>query len=200
MADSNITKKALAAALKDLMTKMPFSKISVGDICELCQMNRKSFYYHFHDKYELVIWIFENEFIGSMKNFVAGNVWESMSLLCGYFYKNKSFYKKILQIDGQNCFTDYFATLCKKHFVERMKERLDGITITDRNVTLYANFFVFSVYTWLTGNDTRNDIEFVKDMKNSVVFGAELALMYTQEEKKQINNSEITQLYRVIGK
>ena len=34
MADSNITKNALAASMKKLMSKNPFSKISVGDICE----------------------------------------------------------------------------------------------------------------------------------------------------------------------
>ena len=43
MADSNITKKALADALKELMDTKPFHKISVSDICERCQMNRKSF-------------------------------------------------------------------------------------------------------------------------------------------------------------
>ena len=53
MADSNITKKALASALKELMETVPFSKISIGDICEKCDMNRKSFYYHFKDKYDL---------------------------------------------------------------------------------------------------------------------------------------------------
>ena len=58
MADSNITKNALAASMKKLMSKSPFSKISVGDICENCGMNRKSFYYHFRDKYDLVTWIF----------------------------------------------------------------------------------------------------------------------------------------------
>ena len=44
MADSNITKRALAAALRELMEEKPFEKISVGDICERCDMNRKSFY------------------------------------------------------------------------------------------------------------------------------------------------------------
>ena len=58
MADSNIAKNALAASMKKLMSKNPFSKISVGDICEDCGMNRKSFYYHFRDKYDLVNWIF----------------------------------------------------------------------------------------------------------------------------------------------
>ncbi len=50
MTDSNITKKALAAALKDLMKTTSFEKISIQDICEKCHMNRKSFYYHFKDK------------------------------------------------------------------------------------------------------------------------------------------------------
>ena len=53
MPDSNITKKALAMAMKELMEQIPFSKISVSDICEKCGMNRKSFYYHFKDKYDL---------------------------------------------------------------------------------------------------------------------------------------------------
>ena len=58
MADSNVTKRALAEGLKQLMERRPFAKISVGDICESCNMNRKSFYYHFRDKYDLVNWIF----------------------------------------------------------------------------------------------------------------------------------------------
>lgn len=200
MADSSITKAALGNALKKLVTEKPFEKINIGEICALCNMNRKSFYYHFHDKYELVVWIFENEFIESANGQTHGNVWETMSLLCKYFYQNKPFYKRILQIDGQNCFTEYFASLCKKHFVAKISERLEGITITDRNVILYSNFFVYSLYTWLTGNDQRDDTEFVKDLKNSVVFGAELAHFFTQDERKQIFDNEITMKYRIISK
>lgn len=54
MADSNITKRALATSLKELMVEQPFDKINVAQICERCNMNRKSFYYHFKDKYDLV--------------------------------------------------------------------------------------------------------------------------------------------------
>ena len=63
MADSNITKRALAAALKSLLAERPFAKVSVREICEACGMSRKSFYYHFKDKYELLNWIFETEFV-----------------------------------------------------------------------------------------------------------------------------------------
>ena len=63
MAYSNITKTMMADAMKELMSEKPFAKISVGDICERCGMNRKSFYYHFKDKYDLVNWIFQTEFL-----------------------------------------------------------------------------------------------------------------------------------------
>lgn len=59
MAASNITKRALATALWELMKEVPFDKIQVANICERCGMNRKSFYYHFKDKYDLVNWIFD---------------------------------------------------------------------------------------------------------------------------------------------
>ena len=56
---SNATKQAFADALRKLLEQKPFAKISVSHICEECGMNRKSFYYHFKDKYDLVNWIFD---------------------------------------------------------------------------------------------------------------------------------------------
>ena len=49
MADSNITRNAMAAAMKALMKEKKLSKISISDICGACGMNRNSFYYHFKD-------------------------------------------------------------------------------------------------------------------------------------------------------
>ncbi|MBQ1881629.1 MAG: TetR family transcriptional regulator, partial [Lachnospiraceae bacterium] len=40
MSDSSITKKALADALKKLMKKEGFDRVSVSDICNSCGMNR----------------------------------------------------------------------------------------------------------------------------------------------------------------
>ncbi|MDD3214903.1 MAG: TetR family transcriptional regulator, partial [Eubacteriales bacterium] len=63
MPEANITKRALGASLKTLMQTKPFHKISVGEICEHCGMHRKSFYYHFQDKYDLLNWVFYSEFM-----------------------------------------------------------------------------------------------------------------------------------------
>lgn len=190
MGDSKTTRAAMAAAFKKLVIENSFEKVSIYEICDLCGMNRKSFYYHFHDKYELVVWIFENEFLKKVSEYPPENIWDSISSLCEYFYNNKSFYKKILKIDGQNCFGEYFHELCKKTFAEKMRARLKGITVTDHNVKLYAGFFVYSIYCWIAGHDTRTDREFVRDLKNSVLFGAELANMFSHRPDRQISDEE----------
>ncbi|MGN0151126.1 MAG: TetR/AcrR family transcriptional regulator C-terminal domain-containing protein [Wujia sp.] len=63
------TKKALAEALKDAMKKKPFQKITVSELIQKCDVNRKTFYYHFEDIYALLKWTFEQEAIEVVKNF-----------------------------------------------------------------------------------------------------------------------------------
>ena len=60
---SQITKNALAASLKKLLSKKELSKITITNITEECGVNRQTFYYHFKDIYDLLEWIFTNESI-----------------------------------------------------------------------------------------------------------------------------------------
>lgn len=55
------TKKMLASTLISLMKKKPLSKISISEIVKECQINRKTFYYHFEDIYDLLEWHLEQE-------------------------------------------------------------------------------------------------------------------------------------------
>lgn len=59
---SDITKQALANSLRHLLEKKSLSKITIKDIVEDCGVNRQTFYYHFQDVYDLVDWIFHNDF------------------------------------------------------------------------------------------------------------------------------------------
>lgn len=63
------TKKALAASLKKQMEKKPLKKVTVSDIITDCNVNRKTFYYHFEDIYALLKWMLEQEAIEVVKQF-----------------------------------------------------------------------------------------------------------------------------------
>lgn len=93
--------------MKRLMRQKPFEKISVSDICSDCGINRKSFYYHFRDKYDLVNWIFYVGFMTELDVSHYENGWELLEEACKYFYRERVFYRAALQIEGQNSFKDY---------------------------------------------------------------------------------------------
>ena len=95
MADSNSTKSALADAMKKLMVRKSFAKISISDLCEECGLNRKSFYYHFKDKYDLVNWIFYTEFFDEFQVERTSSA-DALVRLCEFFEKNREQRPKLL--------------------------------------------------------------------------------------------------------
>ena len=60
-AASEQTKRALAAALKELMAQNPIDKITIHDVTERCGIRRQNFYYHFQDVYDLLRWSFRKK-------------------------------------------------------------------------------------------------------------------------------------------
>ena len=76
---SGNTRRQLISAIKQLMSTQSFRSIRVNDICDLCHINRKSFYYHYKDKFDLVNNVFYTEFIlpASQKHYVSD--WDLLS-------------------------------------------------------------------------------------------------------------------------
>lgn len=84
------TKKALAAALKSAMEKKLLSKITVSELIKECNINRKTFYYHFEDIYALLKWMFEQEALDVVKNFdMIVNTEEAVNFVMDYVEKNR---------------------------------------------------------------------------------------------------------------
>ena len=106
MSDSQITKKAIAVSLKQLMSRRSLKKITVSDIVRNCGLNRQTFYYHFQDKYDLVNWIFYNDVIKTvMSNRSRFDDLDSMMLkMLGIMESEKPFYMQAFNFAGQNTF------------------------------------------------------------------------------------------------
>ena len=168
MADSNITKKALAQALKELMQEEPFGKISVSEICQMCDMNRKSFYYHFRDKYDLVNWIFSSEFESMVRSKEYGDIWGVFDDLCVYLYENRDFYCRALKIKGQNSFSEFFREQCLPFFTKKLGEVLASEETTEFQVNFYADAFICAIERWITKNDSMGLQEFSKNLRSCI--------------------------------
>ncbi|MGI5978739.1 MAG: TetR/AcrR family transcriptional regulator C-terminal domain-containing protein [Oscillospiraceae bacterium] len=149
MSESNITKRALAATMKQLMETTPFCKISVSDICEACGMHRKSFYYHFKDKYDLVNWIFYHDFIELSVREGPDSFPELYRNLCSYFYENRVFYKNAFSVTGQNSFRDYYKELFEATAKAWLEEAYPEPDRLDRLTRYYAEISLTTIIKWL---------------------------------------------------
>lgn len=169
MADSNITKRALANSLKELMAEQPFEKINVAQICERCNMNRKSFYYHFKDKYDLVNWIFDTEFIALLKKEYLGTKyqehWAFIEKTSRYFYQNHAFYRKALQIKGQNSFSDHFREYIRPLLAERISNLFSAERPDEFTLDFFADAVICAMERWLLARECMPPEEFLNKIK-----------------------------------
>ncbi len=164
MADSNITKNALAVSMKKLMEKKPFSKISVGDICEDCGMNRKSFYYHFRDKYDLVNWIFYVDFIERMDWSSCRNEWDMLKALCSHFYRERLFYQNALQVEGQNSFREYFCGMLRPVLMLLTQNLVEEGRKKEFYIAFLCEGVLGELVYWLREGTKITPEEFVEDL------------------------------------
>ena len=157
MADS--TKKLLAASLRTLMPKRPLSRITVGDICELSEMNRKSFYYHFHDKYELVNWMFRHELQDALE---ANPQQDALLLLCACLHSDVGFYRTALQQTDQNPLCLCIDEELRPILAARMPSDADADDTIALDLCAHAVRSV--IVRWVRGGCPQDEIAFIHSL------------------------------------
>ncbi|EOS40047.1 TetR/AcrR family transcriptional regulator [Lachnospiraceae bacterium] len=102
------TEQNIRKVFTELLKKEKFEKITVSRICELCQINRSSFYLHYKDVYDLI-----DKIEYDMSSYFAHifiddsplNMNERFIKLFTFILENKEFYKAYLNS------ADWFHTI-----------------------------------------------------------------------------------------
>lgn len=184
MSNSIITKKALAQALKECMKTKPLDKVSIGEICEKCGLNRKSFYYHFQDKYELVNWIYEMEINRKIQSEIKTKRSGELSLMiCQSIYDDRTFYLNALQVSGPHSFHDYF---CRQ--IEPLVEKTlsisedDGLDLSELS-DLIGDFCLSAVRKWIARPNPSSPEKFLDELtKVSISLCAKMISMFLPDQ------------------
>ena len=141
---SNATKQAFADALRKLLEQKPFAKISVSHICEECGMNRKSFYYHFKDIYDLLEWIFANEVVKKIEKETTIKNWqENFKYVLDYMLENKKFIIKTYNSLSRKTLLDFLFKQYNTIFIDIINDVSKNYNITKENKIFIANFYKY---------------------------------------------------------
>ncbi|HZJ89708.1 MAG TPA: TetR/AcrR family transcriptional regulator C-terminal domain-containing protein [Bacilli bacterium] len=128
------TKYRLAVALKALMKTTPLDLISVKTLTEKCELNRQTFYYHFRNLYDLLMWIFLNEKISTE----VADVNEALDVLITYLEKEHLFIENALNSAAKDLVMEFLFNKIYNMNLVLLKD--DSKEISKNKVQYHARF------------------------------------------------------------
>ncbi|MGN1406115.1 MAG: TetR/AcrR family transcriptional regulator C-terminal domain-containing protein [Erysipelotrichaceae bacterium] len=150
------TKRKLARELKGLMKKKPFAKITVSELIKNCKINRKTFYYHFDDIYDLLKWTFEEEAVAVVKNYnLMCDSKEVINFVLDYCEENRYFLINACDSVGRDSFKRFFYNDLYDIGISIISEaeRVSGKSVDEKYRKFLCSFYVEAIsgilYNWI---------------------------------------------------
>lgn len=166
---AQFTKKAIIAAFLDLLEVKSLDKITITDITERCEINRKTFYYYYDDLYDLIEDIFlmetqkvlddtkeSSSFYEEFKHAIMLMLEYKKAMF--HIYNSKS--KDILERYLQNV-TERFI----KRYVEQCAKKVNATpTQTQFACEYYRCSMIAVTLSWIRKGTEEETEEFVSNM------------------------------------
>ena len=138
---ANNTKKLLGDTLKTLMTKKSLKKITIRELVDAANVNRQTFYYHFHDIYDLLSWIYQVEAINDISNITYDTWPEEISLIVNYLYENKNFCYASYRSLGKESLERFLLRV-----IDALSERVMSGVAESEKLSPEDRFFIIRLY------------------------------------------------------
>lgn len=153
------TKVMFADTLEDMLMEMPLDKVRVAKLCERCGATTPTFYYYFHDKYELVAWMFLQDFAGAFADKDPEYSPDRMNESTVRFAKRRNFYQTAFDDRSQNSIAEYLIGFNIQITKDAVRFHTGDELTADQEFTVkYHIYGVMGVFCeWLFGKDMSAD-------------------------------------------
>lgn len=156
-------KRQLADSLKMLMVKKNLKKITVQEIADGCGANRYTFYYHFKDIYDLLMWMFQEEVLSLIKTSENCLTWqEGFRLFLRWITENNSVCKCALNDIGQEALREMFYQETKHLMTLFLADAKGSHQVSDEYLAFLGDLYMAALsgilLEWI-----RRDLDFSED-------------------------------------
>ena len=136
------TKQMLADALYRTLEKKPLDRIRISDLTQECGVNRQTFYYHFHDIYELVEWIYLTQAQQAIGAHHTSRDWATgMTDLCELMAREKDFFLKTFHSTSHSNLEKIISEWTYELILNVVKDASREYIITDQAISFIASFY-----------------------------------------------------------
>ncbi len=134
---SQLTKNAIVETTLRLSQQRPINKITVRDIVEACGITRNTFYYHFHDIYEVLECAIEVE-LERLRSSWSGNTEKSLFDLFKFCISYKKVWNNLYRSVGHEQLSVYISKQIKLLFTEQFLSHAEVERLDPRDVSLLS--------------------------------------------------------------
>ena len=157
MANSNITKKALAQSLKELGATKILDKITVADITDHCGVNRQTFYYHFKDIPDVVEFILKKKWDEILEHPQdRASILECMEEMADLVRNNRKVMFNVYRSVKKDTFLFYMNEISNYIIMEYFRKNADQFDLDEGEIRIliqyYKCLFMGFLMEWLDNN------------------------------------------------
>lgn len=151
------TEYRFANALKTIMAEVPLDDISVTLLCKKCQVKRQTFYYHFHDIYDLLTLVFLSEEIEGISD--IKNIKQMIKSIFNYYNMNRAFIDATMNSACKELFQEFVYNNCYRALLRLISADNDSkrLHLNDRKAIarFYGMAFSNSIVYYLSTHKTK---------------------------------------------
>lgn len=173
----NTTKRVLAAALKERLTRQRLDEITIQNLADDANVSRNTFYYHFQDIYALLEWILLDEGKRLLDDSYGSAGWQQgMRNMFDYIQRNKSMILNIYRsLEDKESLLELHISRLVRPMMERIFYAQPGqerVSPADRQfiLDLYSFGLVELFLRWI-GNGMKPDGPILMGQIERIVVG-----------------------------
>lgn len=179
MAKADLMRNHIAGTFQDLLASNPYRSITIQRIVEKAEISRKTFYYHFYNKTDLIIYIFRSGLAAELKEAfgkeellcdtgVEGDKYEGypfytrdlisahdksafFHVFSHYIGENDTYYQKLFQCEDWSYLENYLIEIYRPQLTKTIMSFFAeyGVEAPADDVDYLAVYYVHSTVLWV---------------------------------------------------
>ena len=142
------TKRALVESLKQMLNQRSLSKITVKDLVERCGVNRQTFYYHFHDIYDLMEWTIQDDADRILSEKLDYSDWKwGVASVLRYLQENRNLVLNIYHSVSHEAIARYLKRLLRPYILQVICSEMETLEYMpcEEDVDFLADIYTLAV-------------------------------------------------------
>lgn len=142
---NKITKDLFAQALKNQIKSTPLQQVTIQALAKECGFNRRTFYRHFNDIYDLVEWIFQVEILDHVHQEIDFMHWkDGFKAVLAFFVKNDVICSSVFNTSDRKNLEKFLHTAMTQLVKPIIERKAHPSNLSQQKLTFLINFYALS--------------------------------------------------------